>query len=53
MKFTECKARANHYHAELSMIWKQLVGSQYEERYTRQLSRYFELLTLVQSEDKS
>jgi hypothetical protein len=53
MKYTECKARADHYHAELSMILKQLIGSTYEERYTRQLNRYFELLALVQVENQN
>jgi len=49
-KYAYQRTKAEQAHAMMSMVMEHLIGSEYEERYARQLARYYDLLSFVQSE---
>lgn len=49
-EYAQFRTRAEQYYAELALINKMLVASEYEERYSRQLARYDQLLNFVHNE---
>lgn len=49
-RYAHYRTKAEQFHAHMSMVLEQLIGSEYEERYGRQLARYYDLLNCAQSE---
>jgi hypothetical protein len=52
-KYAHERTKAEQLHAQMSMVLERLNGSEYEERYSRQLARYYDLLSFSQSEKES